>query len=311
MCPRVFRRMAIESGQKKKRLIIVVGPTAIGKTSLSIRLAQHYNCPILSFDSRQFYKEMSIGTAKPTSEELSAAKHYFVGNRTTETRYTAGMFEKDALDQINSIFEEQDNCIAVGGSGLYINALAFGIDNIPASESIRADLEKRWKNEGLEVLQEEVKAIDPEYFQSADMQNPRRVMRALEAYKITGKKLSDLRKKAPKKRPFGMKWVGLNLPRPLLFERINKRVDIMLDNGLEAEAKSLYPFKDRKALKTVGYRELFDYFDGVHSKERAIELIKRNTRIYAKRQITWFEKNQAVQWYQPTEFTKIIEELDK
>lgn len=303
--------MAIKNNAIEKRLIIVVGPTAVGKTAMSIQLAQLYRCPILSFDSRQFYQEMAIGTARPNSEELAAAKHYFVGNRTTETRYTAGMFEKDALLQLEQIFKEHNTCIAVGGSGLYINALAFGIDNIPASEEIRKALDKRWKNEGLEVLQEEVKMIDPEYYSSADMQNPRRVMRALEAYQITGKKLSDLRKKEPKKRPFNMEWFGLNLPRPTLFNRINERVDLMMEAGLEEEAKQLLPLRERKALKTVGYRELFDYFDGTHSKERAVELIKRNTRIYAKRQITWFEKNEAVQWFNPTDFPKIIEELEK
>ena len=303
--------MALKNTAIEKRLVIVVGPTAVGKTAMSIQLAQQYRCPILSFDSRQFYQEMAIGTARPTSEELAAAKHYFVGNRTTETRYTAGMFEKDALLQLEQIFKEHNTCIAVGGSGLYINALAFGIDNIPASEEVRKALDKRWKNEGLEVLQEEVKMIDPEYYSSADMQNPRRVMRALEAYQISGKKLSDLRKKEQKKRPFKMEWFGLNLPRPTLFNRINERVDLMMEAGLEKEAEKLLPLRERKALKTVGYRELFDYFDGTHSKERAVELIKRNTRIYAKRQITWFEKNEAVQWFNPTDFPKIIEELEK
>jgi len=303
--------MDVTKSDISKRLIIVVGPTAIGKTALSIQLAQHYSCPILSFDSRQFYEEMSIGNARPNNEELAAAKHYFIGNRTTENRYTAGMFEKDALHQLSKIFENHDTCIAVGGSGLYINALAFGIDNIPSSESVRAELEHRWQTEGLETLQKEVLTIDPEYYEEADMQNPRRVMRALEAFQITGKKLSQLRQRSPKQRPFKMDWIGLRLPRTDLFERINKRVDLMLDAGLEAEAKKLFPLRERKALKTVGYRELFDYFEEKHTKDRAIELIKRNTRIYAKRQITWFEKNYAVRWFQPNEISKIIEELDK
>lgn len=303
--------MDVKIERDTKRLIIIVGPTAIGKTALSIDLAKHYNCPILSFDSRQFYEEMRIGNARPSDDELSQAEHHFIANRNTETRYTAGMFEKDALNLLDRIFQKHNTCIAVGGSGLYINALAFGIDNIPANEEVREELEKRWKKEGLETLQDELKEIDPEYYESADIKNPRRVMRALEAIQITGKKLSDLRKKSPKKRNFEMTWIGLEIPRPELFERINKRVDIMMDMGLEAETRDLFHLRHRKALKTVGYRELFEYFEGKQTIERAVEIIKRNTRIYAKQQITWFKKNDAVHWYHPAELTEIIEELDK
>lgn len=297
--------------QSTKKLIIIAGPTAVGKTALSIKLAQHFGCPILSFDSRQFYAEMSIGTAKPTPEELSQAEHHFVGSHTIEERYTAGMFETDALKKLDEIFQTHDYCIAVGGSGLYIDALAFGIDDIPADEGIREALQKRWQKEGLEVLQQEVLEIDPEFYHESDMMNPRRVVRALEVFQITGKKYSDLRQRTPKPRNFEMHWIGLNLERPELFERINLRVDLMMEAGLEEEVRSLFPKREKKALKTVGYRELFDYFEGIHDKERAVELIKRNTRIYAKRQITWFKKNKLVNWYRPEEVSKIIEEIGK
>ena len=295
----------------EKTLIIIAGPTAVGKTALSIQLAQHFNCPIISFDSRQFYDEMAIGTAKPTPEELAQAEHHFIGNLSIEDKYTAGMYEQEALAKLTELFKSNDYCIAVGGSGLYIDALAFGIDDIPADEAIRIKLQNRWETEGLEALQKEVLAIDPDFYHESDMMNPRRVVRALEVYEITGKRYSELRKRSPKSRNFKMFWVGLNLEREELFERINKRVDIMMNEGLEAEVKALYPKRDRKALKTVGYRELFSFLDGEHSKERAVELIKRNTRQYAKRQITWFKKNELVNWFRPEDGSKIIEEIIK
>ncbi len=294
-----------------KKLIIVAGPTAVGKTALSIELAQHYNCPIISFDSRQFYREMSIGTAKPTPEELSQAEHHFIGNLSIHDHYTAGIYEREALEKLQTIFKSHDYCIAVGGSGLYIDALAFGIDDIPADPTVREKLIERWKTEGLEVLQKEVLAVDPEFYHASDMQNSRRVIRALEVFEITGKPYTLLRKKQPKQRPFEMFWIGLNLEREVLFDRINRRVDIMLDMGLEEEVKGLYDQKEVKALHTVGYRELFSAMDGEYTREKAIELIKRNTRYYAKRQITWFKKNELVNWFLPNEAQKIIEEIDK
>ncbi|NOQ72684.1 MAG: tRNA (adenosine(37)-N6)-dimethylallyltransferase MiaA [Crocinitomix sp.] len=294
-----------------KKLIIVAGPTAVGKTAMSIELAQHYNCPIISFDSRQFYREMSIGTAKPTPEELSQAEHHFIGNLSIHDHYTAGIYEREALEKLDSIFRTNDYCIAVGGSGLYIDALAFGIDDIPSDPEVRAKFIARWETEGLEVLQKEVLAVDPDFYHASDMQNSRRVIRALEVYAITGKPYTELRKKQPKQRPFEMYWVGLNLEREVLFDRINRRVDIMLEMGLETEVKSLYEHKEVKALNTVGYRELFSSMNGEYSREKAVELIKRNTRYYAKRQITWFKKNELVNWYMPHETPKIIEEIGK
>ncbi len=295
----------------QKKLIIIAGPTAVGKTALSIELANHFKCPILSFDSRQFYAEMSIGTAKPSAEELASAEHHFIGNLSVEDRYTAGMFEREALELLGTIFQEHEYCIAVGGSGLYIDALAFGIDDIPADENVRMHFHKRWANEGLEVLSNELLQIDPSYHAIADLQNPRRVIRALEVHKITGKTYTDLRKKTPKKRPFTAHWIGLNLEREELFQRINYRVEQMLARGLLEEVQSLLPIQDLKALKTVGYSELFAYLNGEIELERAIELIKRNTRQYAKRQITWFKKNELVHWYEPHEVEKIIEEIPK
>jgi len=295
----------------KKKLIIIAGPTAVGKTALSIALANHFKCPILSFDSRQFYAEMSIGTAKPTDAEVAAAEHHFIGNLSIKDRYTAGMYERQALALLETIFEAHDYCIAVGGSGLYIDALAFGIDDIPADENVRMHFHERWANEGLEVLSNELLQIDPAYHAIADLQNPRRVIRALEVHKISGKTYTDLRKKTPKERPFKSHWIGLNLEREELFERINLRVDQMLENGLLAEVHSLIPMQDLKALKTVGYSELFAFINGEIDRERAVELIKRNTRQYAKRQLTWFKKNEFVHWYEPNEIEKIIEEIPK
>lgn len=294
-----------------KKLIIVAGPTAVGKTAMSIELAQHYNCPIISFDSRQFYREMNIGTAKPTPEELSQAEHHFIGNLSIHDHYTAGIFEREALEKLDTIFKTNDYCIAVGGSGLYIDALAFGIDDIPSDIQVRAKLQGRWENEGLEVLQNEVLAVDPDFYHASDMQNSRRVIRALEVFEITGKPYTELRKKKPKERPFKMHWIGLNLDREILFDRINRRVDIMLEAGLEDEVKNLYDQKEVKALHTVGYRELFSFMQGEYTQEKAVELIKRNTRYYAKRQITWFKKNELVNWFLPNETSRIIEEIDK
>lgn len=279
-----------------KKLIIVAGPTAIGKTSLSIQLAQHFNCPIISFDSRQFYKEMSIGTAKPSKEELAAAKHYFIDSHSVKNIYTAGKYETEALAKLDEIYTTNDYCIAVGGSGLYINALCYGIDEIPTNPEIREKLIARWKNEGLEILVEEVKQVDPDFFSTGDMKNPRRVVRALEVYNTSGKPYSYYRLNQNKPRKFNTLWIGLKMPREVLFERINQRVDDMITAGLVEEAKNLLHLKKLKALNTVGYQELFEYFDGNATLDAAIEQIKRNTRHFAKRQDVWFNKNVEIQW---------------
>lgn len=292
------------------KLIIITGPTAIGKTALSIQLAQHFKCPILSFDSRQFYKEMTIGTAKPDTEELSQAEHHFIGTHTIKDRYTAGMFEREALEKLDTLFKTHEYCIAVGGSGLYIDALAYGIDDIPADADIRKKLNDRWEENGLEELQKELLSIDPDFYHAADIKNPRRVVRALEVFEITGQPYSKLRKRQPKNRPFETYWIGLNVERDLLFDRINKRVDLMIEAGLEEEVKSLIHLREYKALSTVGYTELFHYFDGNMDRETAIERIKKNTRQYAKRQITWFKKNEEVNWFAPNEYDNIVKQIN-
>jgi tRNA dimethylallyltransferase len=296
---------------RSKLLVIIAGPTAIGKTSLSIELANQYNCPIISFDSRQIYAEMSIGTAKPTETELNQAEHHFIGSHSIHKRYTAGMYETEALAKLDEIFKSHDMCIAVGGSGLYIDALIYGIDDIPADENIREKLKAEWQENGLDLLQERVKKIDPEYYALGDMQNSRRVIRALEVHELTGKTYTELRKKTPKKRPFESLWIGLNMEREKLFERINKRVDIMVQDGLIEEVETLLPWQDLKALKTVGYSELFDYFNNIIPQEKAIELIKRNTRHFSKRQVTWFAKNQDVNWYEPSQKEQIIDKINQ
>ena len=296
---------------KQKHLIIIAGPTAIGKTALSIKIAQKYNCPIISFDSRQFYNEMSIGTAKPSKVELAQAEHHFINSRSITELYTAGMFENDAISQLDLIFKEHDICVAVGGSGLYIDALCDGIDDIPADKEIREKLQKRWKEEGLESLQEEVKENDPEFYEAGDMKNPRRVIRALEVFKATGKTYSSFRTNPKKQRSFNTIWIGLEIDLQKLYDRINLRVDQMMENGLLQEVKSLIDKSDLKALKTVGYRELIDYFSGEHDLETAVELIKRNSRRYAKKQFTWFQKRKEIYWINPADETAIYQYLDR
>lgn len=295
----------------EKNLYIIVGPTAIGKTAISIEMAQYFNCPILSFDSRQFYKEMSIGTAKPTKDELAQAEHHFIGNLSIHDHYTAGIYEKESLERLSTIFHSHNHAIAVGGSGLYIDALAYGIDDIPADETIRKRLQDEWQEKGLETLSDRLLLIDPEYHEKGDMLNSRRVIRALEAFEITGIPYSKLRKRSPKQRSFKMHWIGLNIERERLFDRINQRVIQMMAQGLLNEVENLLQFRQIKALKTVGYREFFGYFDGEYSLDHAIALVQRNTRHYAKRQITWFQKNPHVKWYGPSDFLKIIEEIKK
>lgn len=289
-----------------KTLIVLVGPTAVGKTALSIKLAKELGCPIISTDSRQFYREMNIGTAKPSTEELAAAVHHFVNSRSIHDRYTAGMFEEDAISKLDEIYATNNYCIAVGGSGLYINALCYGIDDIPSDEGIRELLHQRWQSEGLEVLREELKQIDPDFYQTSDMKNPRRVMRGLEVYQITGSTYSSFRKRASKSREFNIKWVGLEMEIPLLYERINQRVDQMMERGLLEEVEGLADFLRLKALRTVGYQEFTEYFEGTRSLEEVIELVKRNSRRFAKKQFTWFRKNSEIKWFKPNSESQIL-----
>jgi len=287
---------------KKKTLIIIAGPTAVGKTSLAIELAQKLNCEIISADSRQFYREMKIGVAAPTNEELAMAKHHFIGNLSIHDYYNVSIFEQQALEKINELFLKDDYVIAVGGSGLYIQALMHGIDEMPdVDEKLRDEIKQKYTDLGLEFLQNEVEKLDPEYFEIADVNNPKRLMRALEVIKQTGEKYSKIRTNSKKNRDFEIKAFVLNMERQKLYDRINRRVDLMLEQGLIQEAESLYKFRNLNALNTVGYKELFKYFDGDWSKDLAIEKIKTNSRRFSKRQITWFKRDSAFEWIEDKE----------
>lgn len=294
-----------------KYLIIIAGPTAIGKTSLSIELAQHYQVPIISFDSRQFYKEMSVGTAKPSDEELQAADHHFINSHSINQLYTSGLFEIEALQKLDELFKTNDIVIAVGGSGLYINALVFGIDDMPSDLNIREKYNQIFAQEGLEPLQDYLLKHDPQVFDFIDKNNHARMIRAIEVIETSGNKFTSFRKNRKKDRPFTPIWIGLDMDRETLYERINLRVDLMLENGLENEVKSLSDYKDHSAMKTVGYSEFFDYFDGKIPYEECVRLIKRNSRHYAKKQFTWFKKNNDIHWFHPSNKKLILNEIEK
>ncbi len=277
--------------QPGKTLKVIVGPTASGKTDYSIELANQYNSPIISCDSRQIYKELKIGTAPPSEEQLAQIKHYFIFSHSIFDFYTAGKYELEALELINNLFLTHDTLIVVGGSGLYVDALCYGIDDFPDSDMIlRDNLMQRLAAEGIESLRNELRLLDPESYETIDKKNPQRIVRALEVCLQTGKKFSSFKSSSSKQRNFTIERTIIERPREELYDRINLRVDKMIESGLVDEAKELHKFKDLPALKTVGYKELFDYFDGKTSLEEAIDLIKRNTRRYAKRQITWFKR---------------------
>ncbi|MDC0303535.1 tRNA (adenosine(37)-N6)-dimethylallyltransferase MiaA [Flavobacteriales bacterium] len=283
-----------------KILTVICGPTAVGKTDLSIRLAKELNTEIISADSRQLYREIPIGTAQPTTEQLDQAKHHFVANRSLEEGYNAGMFERDAMDVLEQLFLKHDNVICCGGTGLYIKALCEGLDNLPeADEGIRQRLTGQLESEGLESLQSELEKLDPVHFDKMDSQNPQRIIRALEVCLTTGKPFSSFHVTEKKVRPFILKKIGLELPREELYERINNRVEIMLKNGWLQEVQSVYSQQHLNALNTVGYKELFAHLAGEMTLEEATEKIKINTRRFAKRQMTWFKKDEEIEWLNP------------
>ena len=298
---------------KKPILISIVGPTAIGKTALSIKIANFFSTEIISADSRQFYKEMSIGTAVPTSEELAAAPHHFIQNRSIFEDYSVGDFERDAIDTLDQLFQKKDIVVMVGGSGLYVDAVTKGLDHFPEIPSeIRKQLNNEFQNKGIEFLQKELKKIDPEYYQRVDLQNQHRLIRAIEVYRTTGLPYFSYLNKEKPARKFETIYIGLTADREIIYNRINQRVDIMMHEGLLEEAKQLLPNKDLNALQTVGYRELFRYFDGEINKEFAVEEIKKNTRRFAKRQGTWFRKNSDIQWFDfDDNFSEIISFIKK
>lgn len=286
------------TAKKENILITIVGPTAIGKTALSIQLATHFNAEIISCDSRQFYKEMTIGTAVPSPEELNAATHHFIQNRSVFEDYNVGDFERDALEKINKLFKTNTVVIMVGGSGLYIDAVLNGLDYFPkVSPEIRENLNQELLSKGIEHLQQQLKELDLETYNTITLDNPQRVIRALEVCIGSGLPYSSFKNKPKEKRNFTSIKIGLNADREIMYSRINQRVDIMLQEGLLEEATNLYPHKGLNALQTVGYRELFSYFDGNISKEFAIEEIKKNTRRFAKRQLTWFRKDTSIHWF--------------
>ncbi len=295
----------------KKKLIVVVGPTAIGKTSLAIQLAQHYKADILSADSRQFYKEMSIGTAKPNAKELSMAKHFFIDNISIHENYTVGHFEKEALSVLNTIFLENDIAVLVGGSGLYINALVNGLHNFPEiSTETQNKIDETYSQFGLQGIQDLLKELDPQYYNKVDLNNPHRILRALAVCVQSGKPYSSYLEPDLTNRNFEPIFIGLQMDRALLYQRIIERVLQMMDQNLLEEVKQLLPFKHLNALQTVGYTELFDYLENKIDLETAVAQIQQHTRNYAKRQITWFKKNKAIQWFAPHEWLPIINYID-
>lgn len=295
---------------KKKYLIIIGGATASGKTALAIQLAQHFGTEILSADSRQFYREMSIGTAKPTVTELALVKHHFINNLSIEDDYSVGEFEEQALVVLDKIFEEKNVAIMVGGTGLYIRAVCEGLDDFPEVPlSIRAHFEKIFEKEGIFVLQEMLQTVDNEYFTQVDIHNAPRLIRALSVWKVSGKPFSSFRKGGKVERDFEPIYLNLDVPRDVLYARINKRVDSMITEGLVSEAQNLIAFKAKNALMTVGYSELFDHFAGLLTLPEAIDKIKQHTRNYAKRQMTWFRKDPHWHRFVPDNLTEILDFL--
>lgn len=292
--------------QPQKTLIVIVGPTAVGKSSLAIQLALKFGTVILSADSRQFFREMNIGTAKPTTEELSLVKHYFINTHSITETYNAAQYGDDALMRIEQLFEQYTHLILCGGSGLYIKAVCEGFDDIPdVPQEIRDELNTQYQTNGLNWLQEKMKELDPVYYENIDQQNPQRLMRALEVKIGTGLSISSFQKRKNASRPFNIVKIGLNTNREALYERINNRMDKMIEAGLFEEARQLYPFKNHNALQTVGYQEIFGYFDGKYDREEAIRLLKQNSRRYAKRQLTWFMRDKTIQWFDAADVESI------
>ena len=294
-----------------KYLIVIAGPTGIGKTDLSIEIAKKYNADILSCDSRQFFKEMSIGTAVPTKKELEEVKHHFIQNISIEQEYSVGKFEIDALKKINEIHKTNEVVVMVGGSGLYIDAVCRGLDHFPDVPNIlRDELNLKYEKQGIEVLKKQLDTLDPEYYKEVDQANPHRIIRALEICIHTGKTFTSFRKQQQKARPFKTIKLILTRDREELYERINKRVDFMMAQGLVEEAQNLYKQKENNALQTVGYKELFAYFDGEWDLETAILEVKKNTRRYAKRQMTWFRRDSNSIFFNPSDTHQIFKYME-
>ncbi len=301
----------LEQNLSKKCLVVIGGATASGKTRLAIEVAKHFKTAIISADSRQFYREMSIGTAKPTAAELAEAPHYFVDNLSIHDYYSVGDFEREALVVLAKIFEKNNIAVMVGGTGLFLRAVCEGLDAFPETPlSIRQHFEDMYKNKGIEPLQKLLQTVDPEYFATVDQQNPMRLTRALAVWQSSGKPFSSFRTQAKKTRDFEPIYIATDMERPILYDRINKRVDGMMAEGLLQEAEILYPFKDLNALQTVGYQELFEYFDRKITLDEAVDKIKQHSRNYAKRQTTWFRKEAHWTRFEPSNTEGVIDFID-
>lgn len=290
-----------------KNLIVIIGPTAVGKTQAAIRIAQQFHTEIVSADSRQIYREMNIGTAKPSAEELATIPHHFIDTHSIHEIYNAAQYGEDALVEIEQLFKSRDEVVLCGGSGLYVKAVCEGFDDIPdVPAEIRDELNEQYSKNGLIWLQEKMNELDPDYFAVLDQQNPQRLIRALEVIIGTGMSIWEFQNKKKVERPFNIIKVGLSMDRDKLYQRINARMDKMIEEGLFDEARRLYPYKNLNALQTVGYQEIFDYFDGKYDREEAIRLLKQNSRRYAKRQLTWFQKDKEVKWFDANDVDAII-----
>ena len=296
----------------EKTLIVITGPTAVGKTALCMDLAKHFNTPIINADSRQIYRELKIGTARPSNKQMSEVKHYFVGTLSMDDYYSASLYEQQVLALLDDIFKTSDYALLSGGSMMYIDAVCNGIDDIPTvDDETRETLKKRLLMEGLESLCEELRQRDPEYYEIVDKQNPRRVVHALEICVMTGKPYSSFRTQEKKVRPFRIIKIGLTRPREELYKRINRRVDKMMKDGLLEEAKEMYPKREVNALNTVGYKELFEYMKGKFTLHEAVERIKGNTRRYARKQLTWYKKDEQIRWFHPDDKDEIISYIEQ
>ena len=288
-------------------LIVLIGPTGVGKTELSLSIAEHFQTCILSADSRQLYQELKIGTAAPTPSQLARVPHHFVGTLGLTDYYSAAQYEADVLEKLEELFQHNDTVVLTGGSMMYVDAVCKGIDDIPTVDKETRELMlQRYEEEGLETLCAELKILDPEYYQIVDLKNPKRVIHALEICYMTGKTYTSVRTQKHKERPFRIIQIGLTREREELYDRINRRVDEMMQEGLLEEAKSVYPFKHLNSLNTVGYKEIFNYFDGEWSLDFAIEKIKQNSRIYSRKQMTWFKRNPNIQWFHPEQKEEIM-----
>lgn len=295
-----------------KSLLLILGPTGVGKTELSLRVAEHYGCPIVNCDSRQVFRSIPIGTAAPTAQEQARVKHYFVATRELEDDYNAGQFERDAMELLDTLFKTHEVVVMTGGSMLYADAVCNGLDDLPSvPDALRQQVQRDYETKGLVWLQTEVQRLDPAYWQLVDQQNPARLAHCVEMCLTTGQTYSSLRTGERKQRPFRIIKIGLERPREELYDRINRRVIQMMADGLEDEAKAVYPKRQLNSLQTVGYKELFAYFDGEYDRNRAIELIQQNTRHYAKRQMTWFRRDKDIHWLQANDdYEKNIHLID-